>query len=165
MSTDERIVIEPATIDDVEAVADCWVALAAEQRQHGSRLAADANRTVATETIAHHVVTDGLLVARDGAIQGFVMFHPDDGAYTQTESTGTITHLYVRPAARDEGIGSRLLAAAESKLAAAGVSTVAIEVLADNAAAKRLYDRRGYDPHRIELRKRLENDRHSKDDG
>jgi ribosomal protein S18 acetylase RimI-like enzyme len=42
---------------------------------------------------------------------------------------------------------------------------VSIEVLADNDAAKRLYDRRGYDPHRIELRKRLENDRHSKDDG
>ena len=165
MSADDPIVIEPATIDDVAAVAGCWVSLAAEQRQHGSRLAADANRTVATETIAHHVVTDGLLVARNEAIQGFVMFHPDDGAYTQTEPTGTITHLYVRPAARDDGIGSRLLAAAESKLAEAGVSTVSIEVLADNNAAKRLYDRHGYEPHRIECRKRLENDKHSKDDG
>jgi len=165
MSTDERISIESATIDDVEAVADCWVSLAAEQRQHGSWLAADANRTAATEMIARHVVADGLLVARDGAIQGFVLFHPDEGAYTQTESTGTITHLYVRPAARGDGIGSRLLAAAESELAAAGVSTVSIEVLADNDAAQRLYDRRGYESHRIELSKRLESDRHSKDDG
>lgn len=165
MSVDEPIGIEPATIDDVDAVADCWVALAAEQRQHGSLLAAEANRAVATETVARHVVADGLLVARDTTIQGFVMFHPDEGTYTQTESTGTISHLYVRPAARDDGIGSRLLAAAESKLAAAGVSTVSIEVLADNNAARRLYDRHGYEPHRIECRKRLENDKHSKDDG
>ena len=164
MTTDKPVIIESATIDDVEAVADCWVTLAAEQHQYGSRLAADANRTVVTEIIARHVVTDGLLVARDESIQGFVMFHPDDGAYTQTESTGTISHLYVRPAARDDGIGTRLLAAAESELAAAGVATVSIEVLADNDAAHRLYDRCGYEPHRIELRKRLESDRHSKDD-
>lgn len=164
MHNNNQVVVEPATIDDVDVVADCWVDLAAEQRQHGSRLAADANRTVATETIARHVVTDGLLVARTPAIQGFVMFQPDEGAYTQTEPTGTITHLYVRPAARGDGIGTRLLAAAESELAAAGVETVSIEVLADNGAARRLYDRRDYEPHRIELRKPIENDRHSKDD-
>ena len=165
MHTNDQVVIEQATIDDVDTVADCWVRLAAEQRQYGSRLAADANRTVATERIARHVVVGGLLVARDETIQGFVMFHPDKGAYTQTEPTGTITHLYVRPAARDSGIGTRLLAAAESELAAAGVSAVSIEVLADNDAAKRLYDRRGYEPHRTELQKRLESDKHSKGDG
>lgn len=164
MSTDETTIIEPATVTDVAAIADCWVALAADQQQYGSRLQADANRPVATEAIAQHVVSDRLLVARASDIRGFVMFHPDEGSYSQTEPTGTITHLYVRPDARNDGLGGRLLAAAESTLAADGVETVSIEVLADNDAARRLYTRQGYERHRVELRKRIENDRHSKDD-
>ena len=164
MSTDDAVTIEPATVDDIDAIADCWVALAADQQQHGSRLQAEPNRTSATETIARHVVTDGVYVAREDGICGFVMFHVDAGTYSQTKPTGTITTLYVRPPARNKGLGTRLLAAAEQALADRGAATVSIEALTANEAAREFYDRRGYDPHRIELRKRIENDTHSKDD-
>ena len=164
VSTDDAVTIELATVDDIDAIADCWVALAADQQQHGSRLQAEPNRTSATETIARHVVTDGVYVAREDGVRGFVMFHVDAGTYSQTEPTGTITTLYVRPSARNEGLGTRLLAAAERALADRGAATVSLEVLTANEAAREFYDRRGYDPHRIELRKRIENDTHSKDD-
>jgi len=164
VSADDAVAVEPATVADIEAIADCWVALAADQQQHGSRLEAEPNRMSATETIARHVVADGVYVAREDGIRGFVMFHVDAGTYSQTEPTGTITTLYVRPPARNEGLGTRLLAAAERALADRGAATVSLAVLTTNEAARELYDRRGYDPHRIELRKRIESDTHSRDD-
>jgi ribosomal protein S18 acetylase RimI-like enzyme len=46
------------------AVADLWVALADEQRAHGSHLLAAPNRATIREAIVRHAVADGLLVAR-----------------------------------------------------------------------------------------------------
>ena len=157
--------IERATVDDVDALVDCWVELAADQQRYGSRLEAAPNRKPVTDTVARHVVMGGVLVAREGTILGFVMFNTDEGTYSQTASTGEITNLYVRPSVRNCGIGSELLAAAERELASDGVETVTLDVLADNDAARRFYRRHGYDHHRIELAKSIESDRHSKDDG
>lgn len=161
--------IEQATVDDVEALVDCWIDLAAGQQRHGSRLEAEPNRKAATDTMARHVVMGGVLVAREESsdkqsIRGFVMFHTEEGTYSQTESTGEIANLYVRPDARDHGIGSELLAAAEADLAAEGVETITLDVLADNDAAQRFYGRHDYTPHRIELTKRIETNTHSKDE-
>lgn len=164
MNSDNGVTIETATIDDVEAIVDCWVSLVADQQQYGSTLKAAANRTVVTERIARKIIQNELLVARGNGICGFVMFETDGGVYSQTESIGTITNLFVKPASRDSGVGSRLLAGAESALATAGVTTVSVEVLAANDDARRLYDRQEYDTYRIELRKQIENDTHSKDD-
>ena len=163
------------TISDVETLVDYWVELAADQRQYGSRLLTDANRESVTDAVARHVVTDGLLVAcergetdhqtdeRDSNdILGFIMYHVEDGRYRQDRTTGVIVNLYVRPDARGDGIGSRLLEAAEDELAEADVDTVTLEVLAANDAARRFYSRHGYRNHRIELAKSIENDTHSK---
>lgn len=160
--------IEQATVADVDELVDCWVDLAAGQQQYGSRLEAEPNRKQATDTMARHVVMDGVLVAREASsgqpIRGFVMFHTDEGTYSQTEMTGEIANLYVRPDARNRGVGGELLAAAEAALAAEGVETVTLDVLADNDDARRFYGRQGYDPHRIELTKRIETNTHSKDE-
>ena len=152
------------TLSDVETLVDCWVALAADQRQYGSRLLTEANREAVTDAIARHVVTEGLLVAEADETLGFVMYHVEEGRYQQDQSTGVIVNLYVVPEARGRGIGSELLAAAEADLAASGVDTVTLEVLAANDAARRFYSRHGYRDHRIELAKRIENDTHSKGD-
>ncbi|ERH00810.1 MAG: acetyltransferase [Halonotius sp. J07HN6] len=152
--------IEQATVDDVDDVVDCWVDLADDQQQHGSRLEAASNRKPATDTVARHIVMGGVLVARDELILGFVMFHTDEGTYSQRETTGEIVNLYVRPSVRNCGIGSELLAAAEAELASEGVETVTLDVLADNEAAKRFYEEHGYEPHRIALAKRIETNTH-----
>jgi|AntRauTorcE11898_2_1112593.scaffolds.fasta_scaffold31512_2 ribosomal protein S18 acetylase RimI-like enzyme len=161
------------TISDVETLVDCWVELAADQQQYGSRLLADPNREAVTDAVARHVVTEGLLIAREDEasaetdpeeILGFVMYHVEDGHYQQDQSTGVIVNLYVRPEARGNGIGSDLLAAAETELAEEDVDTVSLEVLAANDAARRFYSRHGYRSHRIELAKSIENDTHSKGD-
>jgi len=153
------------TTDAVETLVDCWMELAADQRQYGSRLLTEPNRQAVSEAIARHIVTGGLLVAREaGAIRGFVMFHVEDGRYRQDETTGVVVNLYVQPTYRNGGIGAALLAAAEDALAAEGVDTVTLEVLAANDDARRFYSRQGYRDHRLELAKRIENDTHSKGD-
>jgi len=160
------------TISDVETLVDYWVELAADQQQYGSRLLTDPNREAVTDAVARHVVTDGLLVAREteadetseSDILGFVMYHVEDGRYQQDRTTGVIVNLYVRPDARSNGIGSELLSAAEVELAAKNVDTVTLEVLAANDAARRFYSRHGYRSHRLDLAKPIENDTHSKGD-
>jgi ribosomal protein S18 acetylase RimI-like enzyme len=155
---------EPAAVSDVPTVraprpgdldplADLWVDLAADQRRHGSHLAAAANRETAREFLAQQVVVDGLLVAEadDDDPVGFVTFAVERGRYDQDRTRGLVHDLYVAPAHRDDGVGSRLLRAAEDALAAAGAETVAVEALAANDAARRLYDRHGYEVHRVEM--------------
>ncbi|MFB6161044.1 MAG: GNAT family N-acetyltransferase [Haloferacaceae archaeon] len=157
MSSDP--VIRAATSDDVDRLVDLWVALAAEQRPHGSHLPPDANRTAAREAIAHRVVTDGVRVAvHEDAVVGFVTFRVEAGRYEQDVERGVVDDLFVVPDHRNAGVGARLLDAAEAALRAAGVDAVALEALSDNAAARRFYERRGYRPHRVEFEKGLEND-------
>ena len=165
--TDARI--EPATADDVDAVTDMWVALAAGQREHGATLRAEANRATVREWVAQSVVTGELLVARDpeaaaetdgsgdsdpGPV-GFVGFSLERGDYERDAARGTVSNLYVAPERRGEGVGAALLDAAERALAEAGADRVALEALADNDRARAFYADRGYGPHRVELTKAL----------
>lgn len=164
--------IVPATTEDVDAVADLWVDLAADQRAHGSHLLAAPNREAVRETVARRAVVDVLLVARgsdadrgegvapalgstDGPIRGFVSATVESGTYEQDVTRGVVDNLYVEPPARGRGLGGDLLAGAEAALIDIGVDTVALEVMADNAAARRFYEHHGYEPHRVELEKRV----------
>ncbi|WP_096395911.1 GNAT family N-acetyltransferase [Halorubrum trapanicum] len=161
--------IEPATADDVDAVIDMWVALAAGQREHGATLRAEANRATAREWVAQSVVTGELLVARepepasepdrdgdrDPQPVGFVGFSLERGDYERDAARGTVSNLFVAPEWRGEGIGAALLDAAERALDEAGADRVALEALADNDRAREFYADRGYDLHRVELTKSL----------
>ncbi|MFC6953381.1 GNAT family N-acetyltransferase [Halorubellus litoreus] len=165
--------IEPARARDVDALADAWVALAAEQRAHGSHLEAAANRARIRESMAHHVVDDSCLVARredapaedapmeDAAADehgfvGFVTFSVDDGGYEMDASRGSVENLFVRAGSRGAGVGAALLSAAEDALAARGVEVVSLEVLARNDRAREFYDREGYREQRVVVEKRVD---------
>jgi ribosomal protein S18 acetylase RimI-like enzyme len=58
---------------------------------------------------------------------------------------GFIDDLYVRPADRGRGIAAALLAAAREAATADGVRALHVEVGPDNALARRLYARAGYE--------------------
>ena len=65
----------------------------------------------------------------------------------QTSSRiGEIESLAVLPEYRGRGVGTRLLDALETELAAAGVHDLILGVLPGNTDAIRLYERRGYRP-------------------
>ena len=151
---------------DLDPLADLWVDLAADQQRHGSHLRAAPNREAAREFLAQQVVTDGVRLAEadDGALVGFVAFAVERGRYEQDGGRGLVHDLYVAPAWRGDGLGSALLSTAEDVLAEAGVGVVAVEALAANDAARRLYRRHGYEPHRVEMERSLANDTDTSDD-
>ncbi len=155
--------IEAATSADIDRIADLWVELARDQRAHGSHLLPDENLDHIRDSVARHVIEDTLLVARDSGIVGFVMFDLQTGVYEQAATRGIVQNVYVEPDHRDSGVGSALLDAAEDVLVERGAELLALEVMADNESARRLYRNRGYEPHRIELEKSVENDNHSKE--
>lgn len=154
--------IEQPDVSDADRLAELWVALAADQRAYGSYLLPEANRETIRESVARHVITGGLFVARDegddgtdgaGGIVGFVMFGPETGAYEQDVQKGVVQNIYVDPERRGEGIGGRLLAAAEDAMRADGAETIVLDVMARNERARAFYRRHGYHDHRVTMAK------------
>ncbi|ELY43465.1 GNAT family N-acetyltransferase [Natronorubrum sulfidifaciens] len=169
--TNSQPTIEHATHGDIDAVADCWVRLARDQRAYGSVVCADDNRATMRETLAAYQVNDGLLVARvDGHLVGFASFTVEHGTLDLDVTRGHLSNIYVEPNYRGRGIGTALLEAVEDALADRGVEALALEVMADNEAARRFYARQGYDTHRVTMARSLtetassKNDTHSKED-
>lgn len=151
--------ITPATTELTETVTDLWVDLARGQRRYGSHLLGSENCAAIRETVVQRIVTDDLLVARrEGEVVGFVMYTVERGRYEQDVTPGLIENIYVIPAARRNGIGTRLLQRAEERLTEAGATVIRLEAMADNDAARQFYATHGYRPHRIELERPTEND-------
>jgi len=159
------VTVEPADSTEADAVADLWMALAREQRPYGAHLRPAQSRDAVRESMAQHAVEGGLTVARaDDELVGFVRFDVERGPLAQDCTRGVVRDLYVRPAWREEGVGARLLDAAEAALGDRGVDIVALEALAANADAIQFYERRGYRRHRIEFEREVENDKRPRRD-
>lgn len=140
-------------------VTDMWVDLAGGQREFGSHLLPGENRTRIRESVVRHIVTDTLLVAREGEdLVGFVMFSVESGSFEQDVRRGVIENLFVAESHRRETVGAQLLEAAEDVLRERDVEVVALEVMWDNESAREFYADRGYEPHRMEVEKALESD-------
>ena len=159
-------IVTPEGSSEADALADLWVDLAESQRAHGSHLFAASNRARIRQSIAHHIVEEGVRVARsdDGELLGFVMFSLEQSPYRQDATRGVVENLYVRPAYRSAGIGGDLLDDAECALADWGADVVSLEAMADNEKARRFYKTAGYEPHRIEGEKSLRTDTPSRGD-
>lgn len=158
--------IAVATTEDLERLTDMWVALVEGQRHHGTHIRGEPNRQNARDVLGRYIAVDDLLVARAaGDIVGFAMVHVETGLYQQDATRGIVDNVFVEPDTRDAGIGSLLLDAAETHLEDAGADVISLSVLAENEGARRLYERSGYVPHRIELEKQLGSDTDTNEDG
>jgi len=94
-----------------------------------------------------------LLVRRDGDLIGYVLVavEPDgDVLWSDTWQVGDrvaeLETIYVVPAERGRGLGSLLLDVVDAELEARGIHDLAIGAVPGNAAALRLYERRGFLP-------------------
>lgn len=147
---------------DLDAVLDSWVDLVDGQRRYGSHLEAEANRSTARDLLGQYIVGEMLSVARPagvgpgGTILGFVMFYLEQGVFEQDRMRGVIENVYVCPEARGEGTGSALLDHAEMALAERGAEVITLSAMADNETAIEWYEERGYEPHRIDFERSLE---------
>ncbi len=87
-----------------------------------------------------------LVAGRPGEVHGAVDTGPARGDQEVASIKGEVRSLHVDPTVAGAGLGSVLLAAAESALAAAGFSEVALWVVEGNLVARGFYERRGWAP-------------------
>jgi ribosomal protein S18 acetylase RimI-like enzyme len=103
-----------------------------------------------------------LVAERAGRVVGFLLalIETDAGTYVRPDLRrhAVVTDLAVTAAERGQGLGVALMAAAEARVRAAGLASIRLALLADNAAAERLYRRLGYRRYEIVMRKRLDTD-------
>lgn len=145
---------------DLESLRPLWVAVHHRHAESMPELAPyvsdartwEARRELYAELLAKPDTI--LLLARaGGALIGYGMAHVTAVEDTWVADTwvtgrriGEIESLAVVPEHRGGGVGTRLLERLERELAADGVSDLVLGALPGNAAAIRLYERRGYRP-------------------
>jgi ribosomal protein S18 acetylase RimI-like enzyme len=128
------VTIRPLEETDVEACAELMAGLPLWRRYGTTLHDARALFTLAAAGGAQvRVAEDG------GRVAGFVFYHLR-GTF---EHSGYVRALGVHTDAQGRGVGSLLMDAAEEEILARGPN-VFLLVSADNAAARRFYERRGY---------------------
>ncbi len=94
-----------------------------------------------------------------GEAVGFVCCyagHDDDMMiHAEARPHGYVADIFVAPGHRGRGVGAALLAAAEDYLAGRGFNRVRLSVLAANADARAVYEKRGYRAYEVVYEKPL----------
>jgi GNAT superfamily N-acetyltransferase len=102
-----------------------------------------------------------LAARRNGDYVGYAFVRVRPGAQFATswrasDPLAELSILAVAPTARGAGVGTVLLDAVEERLAELGVADMTIDVVAGNAGALRLYERRGAVPFVTQLVQRVQ---------
>lgn len=157
------VTIRKATENDRSAIVEGFFALQAYERSIEPNRAdpADIAETYLRDLWAD--CADGkteILVAEvDTGVVGWVGVvprHVSDDILDHDREFAYITDLIVLQDYRDQGIGHRLLAAAEECAARQGTRRLRVGVLAANAAAHRLYRSVGFRDYEVILEKQME---------
>jgi GNAT superfamily N-acetyltransferase len=108
--------------------------------------------------VAHH--GGGVFVAEsDGAVIGYLTLAFAEGeafVHPDKRRCGYVRDVVVKEGSRGGGVAQLLLAEAERVTRAAGLSSMALGMLAGNVTAERAYRRFGMRPHSIEMIKRFD---------
>jgi ribosomal protein S18 acetylase RimI-like enzyme len=140
--TSDPVDVRPATAADVPAVT---ALLLAQLLEHRMAPAADALRA-SVERVLADPARGRIFVAADGARPVGVAALSFSWPLEHAARVAWLEELYVEPAARERGIGTRLLRAALAAAREAGVVAVELEVDVDHRRAARLYEREGFRP-------------------
>ena len=130
--------IRPATKNDQELIRQLWLEFQAElpEPEYLRETWEDAWSDLA-QTVREGVA---LIAEEEERAVGFVFCILGE----RGRKTAHVTDIYVRPDARNKGIGRALLAGILEPARAAGLDHVSLEVLIRNSDARRLYERLGF---------------------
>jgi ribosomal protein S18 acetylase RimI-like enzyme len=133
LSTD-HIAIRPVRAEDLPALE--WDGMYAGYRHAFRETFEDAER-------GHRIM---LVAVADGEMVGqvFVQLTSSEARFADGATRGYLYALRVRPVWRGQGVGARLIAAAEAALRQRGFTTAVIAAGKANTGALRLYERLGY---------------------
>jgi ribosomal protein S18 acetylase RimI-like enzyme len=128
--------VRPANESDLALLRELWLAFASEvpPPSHVDQDAEQELREVA-EYVRDHVA---LVAVGDDSAGGFIL------ARMRGPRHGWISDLYVVPDARRSGVAAALVREAATRLRAQGADVVSLEVQAENADARVVYERWGF---------------------
>jgi GNAT superfamily N-acetyltransferase len=139
------------TPDDWEAHRDLRLeALATDPDAFGATYADNAAYDEATwrarlAAVTYWQVRDsGMPLGMVGLWDPVIDAGPEGGGAAEDESVPFVIAMFVRTAARGRGVGSSLIAATITEAARRGYARIALDVKANNAAARELYERHGF---------------------
>ncbi len=131
---DSPALIRPAVIEDAPVVAEIWHS--GWQEAHRGRvpdeLVIARTRESFDERAVDHV-PDTSVAELNGRVVGFIMINNDE-----------VEQVYVGAAGRGSGVADALLIEAERRVAAGGHDQAWLAVVAENARARRFYQRNGW---------------------
>ncbi len=130
----DKVVIRPIRAEELASLE--WEGQYTKYRQVFAQSFEDVQRGQRIMLVA---VAGGQLVG-----QVFVQLSSSETRYADGATRGYLYSLRVRPAWQGNGLGTRLIQAAEAALRARGFSIAVIAAGKDNPGARRLYERLGY---------------------
>jgi ribosomal protein S18 acetylase RimI-like enzyme len=149
----DAVTLSPIATDDVPRLRDLWIALHHQHRAVSPVALVDdddaswgARRALYVRWLAEGNAF-GILAERAREPVGYAiccLYDGPDDTFPVGARYGDLYSLCVVAEERGQGIGTRLLDAVDSELAARGVGDLRISVLAGNERAQRLYERRGF---------------------
>jgi GNAT superfamily N-acetyltransferase len=132
-------VIRPATADDLQLVRELWTAF---------------NTEIPDEPWREDDLAEDLAWLEQAIRDDVVLVADEDGlavARRRGERLGFLEVVYVRPAARRDGLAAQLVREVAARLREAGAEMLELEVLASNAEARAIYERWGFKPVELTL--------------
>ncbi len=136
---------------------------------HDAEVLMESNRAAGADSAESHLdhilgemkrLGGATLVAElEGQVEGFLIYtiEEDPGTFVKTAMRrhGMLWDISVSAAMRGQGLGRRLVAAAEADLAARGIAEMRLYVLAANDRAQALYRELGYGEYEYIMAKRF----------
>jgi ribosomal protein S18 acetylase RimI-like enzyme len=116
-------------------------------RAFAARRATYAEHLDAGRALLHLATVDG----RDVGYAFTIVHESGDDTFPLAPRHAELYTLAVLPEARGRGVGTQLLDAVDAALDERGIGSLVVAVMADNAAAIRLYERRGLVPGELVL--------------
>ena len=133
--------VRPARLADQEALIELEAIAWSAESGFPSTMAADQRNATFFDD---RNPPEAFLVAElDGRVVGYIRLKPPS-RLPENAHVILVQGLAVHPDARRHGVASGLLAAAEETLRERGTRKLTLRVLGTNAAAIRLYERRGF---------------------
>jgi ribosomal protein S18 acetylase RimI-like enzyme len=155
--------IRQAAIDDLDALVDIYLSSADHHHSLDPEHYSVPDRAAATQRLRGIIEDEGrmsgyLAAAVNGRIVGSVSIAllppPSIGSMMAPVPTAEVG-IAVLEDARDAGIGTALMAAAEAWAEQRGVRLILLDMSVRNTAAQRLYERLGYEISGLYLRKAI----------
>lgn len=147
--------IREAVPGDVPGLVECSVALFAEDG--GTRdpdLNVDWPKEFAGDSMLAGLDDPARLIlaaVRDGKVVGHLTAKVSEPAPIRPVRVAELMSMYVRPEARDGGVGARLVSAFKDWARTRRAERIAVTAYASNASAIRFYERAGFAPYHLKL--------------